>query len=400
MIQSRLFYLFLLVLGCASLPAQIVLVGADANPFTSTLTNYRWDFATVNILDSLVDPSNSPGMGGPAFDAYRNRFCYQVDTNYHMAHFGLGTFTYAPIVQSLQNVEFDMSNGSMISTTDSMVYDSTAQLIGMYLRIDQHDVANGTQTRLTTLSGYQLLYDGIYTYDSNHGTYYILATDSAGHDRLLKVGTRPMLVIDTVPQLNPADNIVGMAYDNLHDVLYAMVLADSSGYYELMSIHPATGVKTFEASFPQLISFSRVGFDQNSSSYVFTGRDFSFITRFYAYHLPLDSLTVRAEPFPGVDGPQVDNAAFAASHYPPIGIREVAAEHLHVFPNPVTHTLHVADLRRAAAYEVLDLQGRVCARGKTTEEIPVGMLSDGLYSLRVVLPDGTLRAARFVKCAE
>jgi WD40 repeat protein len=68
-----------------------------------------------------------------------------------------------------------------------------------------------------------------------------------------------------------------------------------------------------------------------------------------------------------------------------VGIEDNSTADLNVYPNPATDYLIVNGLENPSTYELIDVNGKTCQTGITSQYIDVSTLSQGLYVLRVGL---------------
>jgi hypothetical protein len=88
---------------------------------------------------------------------------------------------------------------------------------------------------------------------------------------------------------------------------------------------------------------------------------------------------------PGMETPQIDAAANVSA--------EVA-----VFPNPAADRIQIAGLDASdiMSLEVYDATGRAVVRAQNIAIIDLSALKDGVYSLRVISPQGVFATSLLV----
>ena len=84
----------------------------------------------------------------------------------------------------------------------------------------------------------------------------------------------------------------------------------------------------------------------------------------------------------------MQDSAFVAYFRKSVGINQASSlENISVYPNPATTTLTI-NSNEVLKIEVLDMTGRLLMVEENTTEIDLSSIADGIYTLRIVLPQG------------
>lgn len=84
----------------------------------------------------------------------------------------------------------------------------------------------------------------------------------------------------------------------------------------------------------------------------------------------------------------LQDSAFVAYFRKSVGINQASSlENISVYPNPATTTITI-NSNEVLKIEVLDMTGRLLMVEENTTEIDLSSIADGIYTLRIVLPQG------------
>jgi hypothetical protein len=84
----------------------------------------------------------------------------------------------------------------------------------------------------------------------------------------------------------------------------------------------------------------------------------------------------------------MQDSAFVAYFRKSVGINQASSlENISVYPNPATTTITI-NSTEVLKVEVLDMTGRLLMVEENTTEIDLSSIADGIYTLRIVLPQG------------
>jgi uncharacterized protein YjdB len=79
-----------------------------------------------------------------------------------------------------------------------------------------------------------------------------------------------------------------------------------------------------------------------------------------------------------------------------VSVKELAAQNIELYPNPVKNILTVKNLSDNSSMKVFDMQGRLVLNLMNTSSINVSVLNSGIYNLEVITK-GIRSTHQFIK---
>ena len=307
---------------------------------------------------------------------------------------GMGAQSYVPFVgvENLRDLEYDALKQKFYCY----------QIVSGNFFLGEFDPVNMTFQALLNVPFRPIT--ELSTYDSNHGKMISVGTDSTRNQFLYTVDIDSMafsaVPLPTLGKTAEPGGMWDIQYDINLDRLFGVISARNQTPPYLVEINQQTGNLDTIATLPEQNAYiSMAGYDFATSSYVINLRPSGTppVHRLYTVNVVTGAVVGDTITNQRIWQWEVDNSEFVQAKYgnvtsSPDAVDELP-DQLVAYPVPVEDVLHLSwEGTGQAAYNLIDLQGRILRSGKMKRgeaEVDLATLPASVYMIRLVTDKGT-----------
>ncbi|MFK7922318.1 MAG: T9SS type A sorting domain-containing protein [Bacteroidia bacterium] len=377
-----------------------------------------------------INNTSAVSLSSSAFDHANHRYVFWGYDDLNQQRFYVmdvftGQVLYNPLIvdRGPNELQYDLQN----STPYGLQWDEVNE-VEYFVTVD---LTTGISTPIAVLPGVKAIAPGTSSFDSNHGRYFFVGTDSVNNFFYYTVSAASGQIIHSVPLASQnAALLRDPKYDITGNKLYCMwnlidstiapdpILNQPYRNTYFAEIDSLTGQATILNQTPLMSGYmagympGSTEFDQQTQTYIFVGREDND-PNFRLFVIDATTGTViSSTPFPAgnpIIELEIDNQNFANKTY---NLNTGLAERsftgsVKLSPNPAHESISLEmELKLSGDYqiEVRDIFGKLISRqsqafgaGVNAIDLDVQTLAAGIYTCQVIDPSSGVLTKRFVK---